>query len=35
MACPFCFHPCWLWFGDVLVICMVLEFFPEVEDGFV
>ena len=35
MACPSFFYPCRLWFGDVLVICLVLKFFPEVVDGFV
>lgn len=24
-----------LWFGDVLIVCLVLKFFPEVVDCFV
>lgn len=36
MACPGPFFIlAGFWFGDVLVICLVLKFFPEVVDGFV
>lgn len=30
MARPSFFYSCGLWFGDVLIISLVLEFFPEV-----
>lgn len=35
MARPSFLYSGGLWFGDVLVICLVLEFFPEVVNCFV
>lgn len=32
---PSFFYSCGLWFWDVLIICLVLQFFPEVVNCFV